>query len=227
MNNSSRKIPINSFPFTPSTYPGRRPRFSFLFTRRGIYRLKLRNLDKFLRRRKLPPTTERYAVLAYGSNACPCQLFEKNLDNVPVIFGRLTGAEAVYASRTTQRGYVPATLARKDGERPSWITLLTREQLRIMDRTEGRRSNTYALAELSNVQFRVGRRHFAPLYAYVNITGGVMTLNGRAVSLRSMRQKRAKSSLEESVEQDPAECLDFQTIEYPNPPARHSQLLTL
>jgi hypothetical protein len=184
-------------------------------------------LDHLLGRHGLAPTGNRYAVLAYGSNACPGQLLEKDLDNVPVLFGRLHGAEAVYARRTTQRGYVPATLACKAGERSSWITLLTRERLAIMGRTEGRRSNTYALAELSSVRFTAGRRQFAPLYAYVNITGGVMMINGRPVGLRKMGQRRAKSLLLKSVEQDAAACLDFQPIAYPDPPAKYSQLVPL
>jgi hypothetical protein len=125
----SRKIPINRYPFTPATYPGRRPRFSFFFTSKGIYRLKFRALRSLLKKHGLPSLDERYAILAYGSNACPDQLLNKNLTDVPVLYGRLKGAEVVYAGRKTQKGYVPATLARKKGTRSSWVTLLTREQL--------------------------------------------------------------------------------------------------
>src|SRR5258706_5658743 len=167
-----RKIPINRYQFTPATYPGRRPRFSFFFTSKGIYRLKFRALRRLLKKHGLPSLDERYAILAYGSNACPDQLLNKNLTNVPVLYGRLKGAEAVYAGRKTQKGYVPATLARKTGTRSSWITLLTTEQLATMDISEGRRNHTYVLAELSNVQFFVGRCQLVPLYTYVNIRGG-------------------------------------------------------
>ena len=220
------RIPLSRYPFSPSTYPGRRPRFSFLFTRRGLRRITLDQLDEVLRGWKLPPMTERYAILAYGSNACPGQLFIKGLDNVPVIFGRLCGAQAVYARRTTQKsGNVPSTLARIDGERWSWITLLTREQLQTMDQTEGRRTDAYVLAELLQVNFRVASKRFAPLYSYVNMAGGVMTIDGKAVSLRSMGQKRAKSILENSVEAHAAECLDFEIIPYPNFPVQYSKLV--
>src|SRR6266704_527935 len=86
-------IPISEYPFTPDTYPGRRPRFSFFFTPQGIYRLQLRTLKQFLADRGLPPLEERYAILAYGSNASPGQLLRKyqirGLTNVPVLFGRL------------------------------------------------------------------------------------------------------------------------------------------
>jgi hypothetical protein len=225
MTETSIKLPLARFPFTASTYPGRRPRFSFLFTQDGIHRLKLRNLDTFLRERNLPPVTERYAVVAYGSNACPGQLIGKKLTNVPVIFGHLVGAEAVYARRTTSKGYMPATLARKGGERSNWVTLLTRDQLRTMDTSEGRQGGSYDLAELPDVRFRVGRKHFTPLYAYVNIANGVMALDGMPVGLRSMKQKKAKLMRDKSDEMDPADCLDFNTIPAPDPPARYSQLV--
>ena len=64
-----------------------------------------------------------------------------------------------------------------------------------MDTSEGRRHNTYVLAELSNVQFFVGRSQFLPLYTYVNTRCGVMTQNGKPLSLRSTSQKRAKRLL--------------------------------
>ena len=122
---------------------------------------------------------------------------------------------------------MPATLARKGGERSSWVTLLTRDQLRTMDNSEGRHGGSYDLAELPDVHFRVGRRHFSPLYAYVNIKGGVMALDGKPVSLRAMRQKKAKSMRDRSSEMNPADCLDFKTIPDPETPAKFSRLVRL
>ncbi|MCI0352392.1 MAG: hypothetical protein L0Z53_23490 [Acidobacteriales bacterium] len=222
---TARRIPIDKFPFTPLTYPGKRPNFSFLFTPKGIYTLKVPSLDRALAMLTLAPTAERYAVLAYGSNACPGQLLEKGFSDVPVIYGRLHGAEAVYAGRTNSRGYVPATIARKKGSGCSWITLLTKPQLKQMDISEGRRGGSYALAELYNVRFLVGRRTFAPLYGYVNIDRGVMTVNGKPVPLRSMRQRRAKATLETASRNEASSCLDYTVIPYPEAPAEYSQLL--
>ncbi len=221
----SRKIPINRYPFTPATYPGCRPRFSFFFTSKGIYRLKFRALRSLLKKHGLASLDERYAILAYGSNACPDQLLNKNLTDVPVLYGRLKGAEAVYAGRKTQKGYVPATLARKNGTRSSWVTLLTREQLIAMDTSEGRRHNTYVLAELSNVQFFVGRSQFIPLYTYVNTRCGVMTQNGKTTSLRSTSQKRAKRLLPSTSGEESSKFLDYVIIPDPNPPSRHSEIM--
>jgi hypothetical protein len=220
----SRKIPINRYPFTPATYPGRRPLFSFFFTSKGIYRLKFRALRSLLKKQGLPSLDERYAILAYGSNACPHQLLNKNLTNVPVLYGRLKGAEAVYAGRKTQKGYVPATLARKSGIRSSWVTLLTREQLAEMDTSEGRPHDTYVLSELSNVQFFVGRCVLIPLYTYVNIRGGVMTQNGKPINLRSTSQRCAKRLLASASGEESSKFLDYVIIPDPNLPSRHSEI---
>jgi len=175
------------------------------------------------------PLNQRFAVLAYGSNASPGQLLRKyqkhRLNNVPVLFGRLVGAEAVYARRTAGNGsYVPATLARKKGSRPSWITLLTGEQFEAMNASEGR-PDAYELAELTKAKFFVGKRQVTPLYAYVNVLNGVMILEDNPVSLRSARQKRAKSLLASTTGEDAANWLDFVTIPNPNPPAQYSQIL--
>lgn len=221
----NRRILLSDFPFSPSTYPGRRPRFSFVFTSKGIYRVPLGSLGRFLEARGLPPLADRYAILAYGSNACPGQLLEKGLSDVPVLFGRLHGAQAVYAGRTASKGYVPATLARKKGSRPSWITVLTQEQLETMDKTEGRRGGFYALAELPNVQFFVGQSQFTPLYTYVNVDRGVLTLNAEPVSLRSMGQKRAKSLASLDRSQEASRWLDFKAIPCPEVPARYSRTI--
>jgi hypothetical protein len=214
------QIPRGSLRQRKSTVPTQSIRL-----RTGIYRLKLRTLDRLLASRGLAPVSERYAILAYGSNACPGQLLSKELTDVPVLYGRLIGAQAVYAKRITSKGYVPATIARAKGRRFSWITLLTREQLKIMDKSEGRPSNYYALAELPTVQFSVGRLRFAPLYTYVEIRGGVMTVDGRPVRLRSNGQRRAKSMLPKSLAEDAARWLDFETIPYPNPPTKYSQIV--
>lgn len=217
-----RRIPISRYPFTPATYPGSRPRFSFLLTATGIYRVKPCNFGKLLKACGLPASRHRYAVLAYGSNACPGQLLKKNIKDVPVFYGRLKGAEAVYAGRKTQKGYVPATLARKRGIRSSWVTLLTRDQLTAMDTSEGRHHGTYVLAELSDVQFFVGRRQFRPLYTYVDIRAGVMTREGKPISLRATNQKRARRLLTGAVCKEAASLLDYVIIAGTDPPREFS-----
>ena len=224
----THRIPISKYPFTPGTYPGRRPRFSFFFTSKGVYRLQLRTLKQFLKDRDLPPLDERYAILAYGSNASPGQLLRKyrdhGLDNVPVLFGRLVAAEPVYAHRATVRDhYVPSTLARNKGSRPSWITLLTADQLGQMDASEGR-PNSYELTRLTRCRFLIGKKRVDLLYAYVNIPHGVMVRKGKPVSLRSARQKRAKRLLDETTEHTAAHWLDYVIIPNPHPPGQYSSI---
>lgn len=218
-------IPINRFPFASSAYPGHRPKFSFLFTSGGIYRLNVRILDRLLATRNLPALNRRYAVLAYGSNACPGQLLDKGLTDVPVLYGRLTGAQAVYAKRITTRGYVPATLVRKRGSRMSWVTLLTAEQLARMDGSEGRPA-VNALAEIPKVRFVVGNSRLEPLYAYVNIADGVMIVGGRPVSLCSTGQKRAKSIFQSAAAADAAKWIDLEIIPDRNPPPTYSRTIS-
>lgn len=226
-----RRIPISRYSFSPSTYPGRRPRFSFLFTPKGIYRLKLRSLGRFLADRKLPGTDKRYAVLAYGSNACPTRLLKKyredSLSDVPVLYGRLSGAQAVWARRRTKapiaEQYIPSTLAREKGSRSSWITFLTKEQVTAMDASEGR-PGSYELAELRGVDFFLGKKKVFPLYAYVNIRGGVMTQDGRAVSLHTTSQRSARQMFDQTIEQPATDWLTFNVIPYPDPPPRFSQM---
>lgn len=225
----SQRISITKFPFTPETYPGPRPRFSFFFNSKGIYRSQLRTVNKLLVDRGLTPLGERYAILAYGSNACPGQLLRKykttGLNHVPVLFGRLVGAEAVYAHRQTMEDhYVPATLARKAGGRPTWITMLTADQIKQMDESEGR-PGSYELAELPDVEFFVGGSKFAPLYTYVNIRHGVMIRDGNPVTLRSVKQKRAIALLDLTTEQEAADWLTYDVIGDSDPPDHFSRIL--
>ncbi len=103
--------------------------------------------------------------------------------------------------------------------------MLTREQLTAMDTSEGRRHNTYVLAELSNVQFFAGRSQFIPLYTYVNTRCGVMTQNGKPISLRSTSQKRAKRLLASASGEESSKFLDYVIIPDPHPPSRHSEII--
>jgi hypothetical protein len=225
----TRLLPNGDFPFSPETYPGQRPRFSFLFTNRGIYRFAPYALGRVLEDRGLAPVGSRYAVLAYGSNACPTQLLRKfsdenSLTNIPVVFGRLGGAEAVYARRQTLGGYVPATLAKRAGSGPSWLTLLTAEQVQAMDRSEGR-PTSYALAKVPDLAFHVGQLEITPLYSYVDIKGGVMVWNGRPVRLRAVRQKRCQSLFDLTEGNSPHKWLRFVEINAMQPPTEPATIL--
>jgi hypothetical protein len=212
----SNKIRLNRYRFRPTGYPGHRPRYSFLFTSRGLLRLKLGSLDYFLKSNNLSPLKDRIAVLAYGSNACPGQLLNKcieqpRLDNLPVLYGKLHGAAAVYCHRLSGNGYVPATLASSKTEQSTWITLLTSEQLHAMDISEGR-PTYYQFARILDVDFTIGSREISPIYSYVNIRGGVMLLNGKPVKIRNVGQKEAKTLLRQASPGEASALLKFQAL---------------
>ena len=221
-------LPVTEFPFTALTYPGRRPRFSFFFTHHGIYRCPLRSLNGLLTARHLAPVSERIPVLAYGSNACPGQLYRKynqdsRLTNVPVLYGRLNGADVVYSRRFTRGGYVPATLVRARRSLQSWVTLLTAEQLSAMDSTEGR-PNVYQLVEVAKLKFFMRRLQVSPLFTYLDVSGGVMVFERRPVSLRTMRQKNCQSIFQSTSRQDAQKWLAFTQVPSSETPEARTRL---
>lgn len=110
-----------------------------------------------------------------------------------------------------------------EGSRSSWITLLTPEQLSIMDTTEGR-PNFYSLVEVHGIHFYIGRREISPLYSYVDTRGGVMTVGENIVALRSASQKRAQAMLSEAVRNESANWLDYSIIPDLNPPPAFSHV---
>src|SRR5467141_737214 len=104
----THRISLSKYPFTSDTYPGCRPPFSFFFTPRGIYRLKLRGLDWFLAERKLPPLNRSTSALQFlptaltrlpansfgniksiDSTMCPCSLAVSSAQRPSTLAGLL------------------------------------------------------------------------------------------------------------------------------------------
>lgn len=85
---------------------------------------------------------KRHAVLACGSNASPqrlAQKFSEKLPNalIPVLRAEVSEFCIVHAANITVYGSIPATFSRLAGARvTTFVTLLTDEQLAIMDETE-------------------------------------------------------------------------------------------
>jgi hypothetical protein len=109
------------------------------------------------------------------------------------------------------------------GSRSSWITLLTPDQVRTMDTTEGRPA-FYSLVEVHGIHFYIGPREVSPLYSYVDTRGGVMTIGGKIVALRSASQKSAKAMLSKAVRNESAKWLDYTIIPELNPPPAFSHM---
>ena len=157
----------------PHLYPGTRPRWSYCFNGETIYPVRIRDkqfevqntnndwtdLDQLLKKRTGYSLSNRYAVLAVGSNACPARLadpdkYDRDASTfIPVFRGWIDDAVSVYVPYLCSYGSIPATIMGKIGAQTNiWITLLSEPELRIMDKSEGR-GNNYDLIELPHAIF--------------------------------------------------------------------------
>ncbi|GAB3461815.1 hypothetical protein [Actinophytocola sediminis] len=119
------------------------------------------DLDDWLATRDAAPLAARLPVLCYGSNACPSKLtWLRDTLGLPgpavLLRARCTGLAAVWAAGLRvvddQR---PATLAAMPGVRETHaIWLATTDQVRVLDRCEGRGSR-YRLAVVTTGEVRL------------------------------------------------------------------------
>lgn len=134
-------------------YPGGCPTFSYvhvdghgwpLLGDAAGWRVGSEDLDDWLVERGAPVQAERVPVLAYGSNACPSKLTwlraELGMPGPMVVLrARCEGLAAVWAAGLrvvdTSR---PAVLAALPGTEEHAVLLATPEQVRAIDRAEGR-----------------------------------------------------------------------------------------
>ena len=141
----------SDYPADP--YPGARPDVSFVNQDGRCRPLPAAGWRPVLAE-WLPGLVSRVPVLAYGSNACPAKIgwLRRHFGltgPVVVLRARCTGLAAVWAAgiraRDRQR---PATLAAEPG-RTEWhaVWLATAEQVRALDRCEGR-GTRYRLVRL-------------------------------------------------------------------------------
>lgn len=132
------------YPAAP--YPGRRPPRSFVHDdATGWFLDNIEDLDAWLAKRGAPPLRDRVPVLCYGSNACPSKITwlrtAMGLRGPAVLErARCHDMAAVWASGLRvvddQR---PATLAAMPGNvEDHAVWLATVDQLRVLDRCEGR-----------------------------------------------------------------------------------------
>ncbi len=119
-----------------------------------------KNMDRFLKEETGSSLSERYAVLAVGSNACPARLAdpEKYGNNcsaaIPVFHGWINDVVSVYIPHICNYGSIPSTIMGKPGAKTKlWVTLLSEMELRIMDKSEGRGEH-YNLIELPQSTFK-------------------------------------------------------------------------
>jgi hypothetical protein len=137
-------------------YPGARPPCSYVHVERVGHAVTPASVDGWLTERSLPGVADRFPMLAYGSNANPAKItWLRDTMGLPgpvvVLRVRCTGLAAVWAThlrvRDVQR---PATLMAEPG-RVEWhaVWLATPEQIRVLDRCEGR-GERYRLVRLDS-----------------------------------------------------------------------------
>jgi hypothetical protein len=133
------------------------------------------NLDHFVSERTGIPFSNRFAVLAVGSNACPARLADPDkykkfkTTAIPVLHGWINDVVSVYTPWVASYQSIPSTVMGLRGARSKlWVTLLTESELQQMDTSEGR-GKSYELVELPHlaIQFIIeeGFRIF-PISAY-------------------------------------------------------------
>ncbi|TLS38060.1 hypothetical protein [Pseudalkalibacillus caeni] len=128
------------------------------------------SVREFLKRQSVESIGDRIPVLAYGSNVCLAQLqykFSLNPDMSDlVIFYRatITDTDVVYGSFLSPYGALPAVIAPIEGaETEVWVTFVEREQLDLLNRTEG----SYVLREHNKGKIKLANGEvFEKVYAY-------------------------------------------------------------
>lgn len=137
---------------------------------------------------------DRYMVIGYGSNANPAQLqvkFQNTDSTFPIFKGQLKDYDVVYASFVAPYGTIPATIENSKGALVEvWANLLDENQIKLMDKTEGR-GKSYWLAELEGELVLENGEHFSPIYSYVATTG-TLFVEGEQVRLQEINAANTK-----------------------------------
>ncbi len=140
---------------------------------------------------------KRAAVLAYGSNAAPEQLkrkFAKTLkkEMIPVFKVILPGFDVVYSARLSRYGSIPAALAPSKGTvLETFVTYLTKRQLRVMHETEVS-ATAYQFGELRGLNAMVDRVGVAErLYVYRS-QAGALARDGGMVAYEEVTAENRK-----------------------------------
>jgi hypothetical protein len=173
----------------PELYPGTRPDWSFCFFGSNIFPIRVNDtrfeikfgsdnwqcFESFIEDTTGVPLSDRFAVLAVGSNACPARLADSDKYGrfrkvaIPVLNGWINDVASVYTPWMSNYKSVPSTIMGIPGTRTKlWVTLLTEKELRQMDKSESRGKH-YELVEFPNYEFNIqGGIGISPITAYYN-----------------------------------------------------------
>ncbi|PRY46501.1 gamma-glutamylcyclotransferase family protein [Umezawaea tangerina] len=160
-----------------------------------------RDLDDWLADHGEPPLAARMPVLAYGSNANPAKVTwlreEMGLTGPAVVLrARCEGISAVWAAGLRARdGERPATLAAAPGvEEEHAVWMATADQLRVLDRCEGR-GLRYQLARVHSGRvtlFNGGRVDSVLAYTGAGTRRMPLLVRGAPVMCSEVDQPRAR-----------------------------------
>lgn len=101
-------------------------------------------IDEFLKKQNLVPMAQRVPVVGYGSNVCLAQLKYKfsltpHINDIMICLrGEMIDSDIVYGSFLAPYGALPAVIAPvQQAKTEVWITFIDKEQLDLMNSTEG------------------------------------------------------------------------------------------
>ena len=186
MKDDFRRVRTKAFGLSPkddpTIYPGKKPNYSYLYDGDYIKPLDLYNQSVSSALKSNNITDAIYAIIGYGSNACPSQMAQKFTDKnekIPVVRGRLKNYDIVYGAKSTQYGSIPATIIESPGTVvEAWIQLLTKKQLEHMTKTE---SNYYMMKINTKFEIENGE-NITPAYAYIH-KSGALTIDKQPIAL--------------------------------------------
>ncbi|KAA0547530.1 hypothetical protein FZW96_11815 [Bacillus sp. BGMRC 2118] len=128
------------------------------------------SIKDFLSKLNETPIEERIPVIAYGSNVCLAQLvykssLNKDISDLYICYrATIKDTDVIYGAFLAPYGSLPAIIGPVQGaEAEVWVTLLTREQVELMNRTEG----GYTLRAHHGGKVRMGtKEQLHTTYAY-------------------------------------------------------------
>jgi hypothetical protein len=230
--------PISLYPFKAQEYPGKMPSYSYFLSKDFVHELHIARdvtlsktlidykdekieLTLLLGKLSLKPLGDRYAIIGYGSNACPSRLVEKEIFNLPIVKASAKNVDVVYTYEKThyRDGHaVPATIVKKSNTSVEvWVSFLDEDQLEKMDESEGRNGRYYDLVELKNCLVTLPNGQIlSPVYAYVANKKGIALKDEDPIALASVYvdNRKFKEMFEREILEIINNCKKGETINY-------------
>lgn len=200
--------------YFPESYPGESPNSSYLYCDNLVLPIDYesgygfqvfnssenpKNLNEFLLNNNLPVLEDRFPIIAYGANRNPATISIK-LKNykykssrikevIPMLKGVLQNADVV-ASGLHGQGYFYGDLLLNSKFAAGcsieiWISLLDKDQLRVMNDSEGIKSKLYSLAWIDDVFLSDTKKKLRSL-VYVS-NEPILILNSEPVAFNQVK----------------------------------------